>query len=213
VFRVEWEQHANNRLASAITARCFQWNCLRFSWVVVALHNSLTGMLFMITLFNGHKSSIHGFFSEIILHKTPSSLPHFLSSHNNQRMASGEESRSRFHQVQPSPPVPTVSSLSFQLFAPFCYIPCPQVFFKPVFRSNFSCPRRYYTQTRAIGAFASVGAEKMADACSQGVLGCLKSCVCWGKRTVDVKQIRQRKMEMQKMTQANDGEDDHLNLI
>jgi hypothetical protein len=78
--------------------------------------------------------------------------------------------------------------------------------------------QRYYTQTRAIGAFASVGVAKLLDASTKACLECAGSCACWGKpRSSDVLSVirlrRSRAVELEQVVLANDDEADHTNLI
>jgi hypothetical protein len=74
---------------------------------------------------------------------------------------------------------------------------------------------RYYTQTRAIGAFASVGIEKLAEAGSKGCVECVSSVARWGKRrALSAGEIRKAKtIEMQNTNRPNDHEGDHVSLI
>ena len=80
--------------------------------------------------------------------------------------------------------------------------------------STLSFPR-YYTQTRAIGAFASVGVAKLLDASTKACLECAGSCVCWGKpRSSDALRLRRsRAVELEQVVLANDDEADDTNLI
>jgi hypothetical protein len=68
---------------------------------------------------------------------------------------------------------------------------------------------RYYTQTRAIGAFASVGLENMAEAGSKGCMECMRAVAGWGRRMASSANLR--KVEM--VSQPNDGEGDRMSLI
>ena len=70
---------------------------------------------------------------------------------------------------------------------------------------------RYYTQTRAIGAFASVGLENIAEAGSKGCLECMRAVGGWGRRRASAANLR--KVEMDRVQQPNDGEGDHMSLI
>jgi hypothetical protein len=71
---------------------------------------------------------------------------------------------------------------------------------------------RYYTQTRAIGAFASVGLEEMAEAGSQSCSYCLRSLDGRGKMR-GANAAHTQNIEMQRMEQLNDEEGDHVSLI
>jgi hypothetical protein len=71
---------------------------------------------------------------------------------------------------------------------------------------------RYYTQTRAIGAFASVGLENMAEAGRKGCMECMMAVAGntgWGRRMASSANLR--KVEM--VQQPNDGEGDRMSLI
>jgi hypothetical protein len=78
----------------------------------------------------------------------------------------------------------------------------------------FCCLRRYCTQTRAIGAFASVGFHEIAEACRKGWLDCLSSCAFWRKRrVVNVADLKNAvRMELQEVG-ANNEEGDSVRLI
>ena len=80
--------------------------------------------------------------------------------------------------------------------------------------STLSFPR-YYTQTRAIGAFASVGVAKLLDASTKACLECAGSCACWGMpRSSDALRLRRsRAVELGQVVLANDDEAEDANFI
>ncbi len=165
--------------------------------------------------------------------------PLFVFSLRKQRMACREESRSRFHQVDPLLPPSACpiysSSISIVIIIPFNFSPhffsitpshpltsgpsSSSALFSQPLSPLFYFSSRYYTQTRALRAFASVSAEQMADACSKGCMDCAR-VGCWSKVKVSAREIRSRqtKIELQRVkssgaTHPDDEEGDHMNLI